>query len=104
MPPPKPKRNPNTQLSTSFDESYIRNRGSKKSSLRWDKSSSQSQSPASRDTDDEEPVYIEMVGNILRELKGQEAVEDEQGANSSLLPLTETTSPSSDSSTRTEEI
>uniref|UniRef100_A0A8C4DP28 Neuronal tyrosine-phosphorylated phosphoinositide-3-kinase adapter 2 n=1 Tax=Dicentrarchus labrax TaxID=13489 RepID=A0A8C4DP28_DICLA len=78
MPPPKPKRNPNTQLSTSFDESYIHNHGSKKSSLRWDKSSSQSQSPASRDTDDEEPVYIEMVGNILRELKGQEAVEDEQ--------------------------
>ncbi|KAI3353604.1 hypothetical protein L3Q82_004805 [Scortum barcoo] len=78
MPPPKPKRNPNTQLSTSFDESYIRNHGNKKSSLRWDKSSSQSQSPASRDTDDEEPVYIEMVGNILRELKSQEAVEDEQ--------------------------
>ncbi|KAM3615777.1 uncharacterized protein V6R79_007643 [Siganus canaliculatus] len=78
MPPPKPKRNPNTQLSTSFDESYIRNHGNKKCSLRWDKSSSQSQSPASRDTDDEEPVYIEMVGNILRELKGQEAAEDEQ--------------------------
>uniref|UniRef100_A0A3B5BLU4 Neuronal tyrosine-phosphorylated phosphoinositide-3-kinase adaptor 2a n=1 Tax=Stegastes partitus TaxID=144197 RepID=A0A3B5BLU4_9TELE len=78
MPPPKPKRNPNTQLSTSFDESYIRNHSNKKSSLRWDKSSSQSQSPASRDTDDEEPVYIEMVGNILRELKGQKAVEDEQ--------------------------
>ncbi|XP_033492323.1 neuronal tyrosine-phosphorylated phosphoinositide-3-kinase adapter 2 isoform X2 [Epinephelus lanceolatus] len=78
MPPPKPKRNPNTQLSTSFDESYIHNHGNKKSSLRWDKSSSQTQSPASRDTDDEEPVYIEMVGNILRELKGQEAVEDEQ--------------------------
>lgn len=78
MPPPKPKRNPNTQLSTSFDEAYIRNHGNKKSSLQWDKSSSQSQSPASRDTDDEEPVYIEMVGNILRELKGQQAVEDEQ--------------------------
>lgn len=77
MPPPKPKRNPNTQLSTSFDESYIYH-GNKKSSLRWDKSSSQSQSPASRDTDDEEPVYIEMVGNILRELKGQQGVEDEQ--------------------------
>ncbi|KAA8578169.1 hypothetical protein FQN60_005366 [Etheostoma spectabile] len=73
MPPPKPKRNPNTQLSTSFDESYIRNHGNRKSSLRWDKSSSRSQSPASRDTDDEEPVYIEMVGNILRELSGQEA-------------------------------
>uniref|UniRef100_A0A3Q3K5P0 Neuronal tyrosine-phosphorylated phosphoinositide-3-kinase adaptor 2a n=1 Tax=Monopterus albus TaxID=43700 RepID=A0A3Q3K5P0_MONAL len=78
MPPPKPKRNPNTQLSTSFDESYICNHGDRKSSLQWNKSSSQSQSPASRDTDDEEPVYIEMVGNILRELKGQEAVEDEQ--------------------------
>ncbi|XP_020515539.1 neuronal tyrosine-phosphorylated phosphoinositide-3-kinase adapter 2 isoform X1 [Labrus bergylta] len=78
MPPPKPKRNPNTQLSTSFDESYIRSHGSKKSSLRWDSSLSQSQSPASRDTDDEEPVYIEMVGNILREVKCQEALEDEQ--------------------------
>ncbi|KAM6933113.1 neuronal tyrosine-phosphorylated phosphoinositide-3-kinase adapter 2 [Xenentodon cancila] len=78
MPPPKPKRNPNTQLSTSFDESYIHNRGSKKSTLRGDKSSSQSQSPTSRDTDDDEPIYIEMVGNILRELKGQEATEDEQ--------------------------
>ncbi|XP_028274796.1 neuronal tyrosine-phosphorylated phosphoinositide-3-kinase adapter 2 isoform X2 [Parambassis ranga] len=78
MPPPKPKRNPNTQLSTSFDDSYIRNQGNKKSSLRWDRSSSQSQSPASRDTDDEEPVYIEMVGNILRELKGQDTVDDDQ--------------------------
>lgn len=78
MPPPKPRRNPNTQLSTSFDESYICNHGNKKSSLKWDKSSSQSQSPASRDTDDDEPVYIEMVGNILREMKGQEDAEDEQ--------------------------
>lgn len=78
MPPPKPKRDPNTQLSSSFDESYVRNHCSKKSSFQGDKSSSQSHSPASRDTDDEEPVYIEMVGNILRELKGQEAVDDEQ--------------------------
>ncbi|XP_014908214.1 neuronal tyrosine-phosphorylated phosphoinositide-3-kinase adapter 2 isoform X3 [Poecilia latipinna] len=78
MPPPKPKRDPNTQLSSSFDESYVRNHCSKKSSLQDDKSSSQSHSPASRDTDDEEPVYIEMVGNILRELKGQETVDDEQ--------------------------
>lgn len=78
MPPPKPKRNPNTQLSTSFDESYIRSHGKKKSSLLWDKSSSRSQSPASRDTDDDEPVYIEMVGNIMRELGGQQVVEDEQ--------------------------
>ncbi|XP_074536101.1 neuronal tyrosine-phosphorylated phosphoinositide-3-kinase adapter 2 isoform X2 [Halichoeres trimaculatus] len=78
MPPPKPKRNPNTQLSTSFDESYIRNHAHKKSSIRWDNSLPQDQSPASRDMDDEEPVYIEMVGNILKEMKGQEAFEDEQ--------------------------
>lgn len=76
MPPPKPKRNPNTQLSTSFDESYIRSHGNKKSSLLWDKASSRSQSPASRDGDEDEPVYIEMVGNILRELGGR--AEDEQ--------------------------
>ncbi|KAM7412376.1 hypothetical protein PAMA_019985 [Pampus argenteus] len=69
MPPPKPKRNPNTQLSTSFDESYIRNHGNKTSFLQMDKASSQSQSPASRDTNDEEPVYIEMVGHVLQELK-----------------------------------
>ncbi|KAK5904104.1 hypothetical protein CesoFtcFv8_005701 [Champsocephalus esox] len=63
MPPPKPKRNPNTQLSTSFDESYMGNLGNRKVS-----------SPASRDG--EEPVYIEMMGNILRELSGRE--DDEQ--------------------------
>ncbi|XP_041666778.1 neuronal tyrosine-phosphorylated phosphoinositide-3-kinase adapter 2 [Cheilinus undulatus] len=78
MPPPKPKRNPNTQLSTSFDESYIQTHGNKKSLLRWDNSLSQTQSSVSHDIDDEEPVYIEMVGNILREMKGQEALEDEQ--------------------------
>ncbi|KAG9348230.1 hypothetical protein JZ751_001965 [Albula glossodonta] len=70
VPPPKPKRNPNTQLSTSFDESYIRNHSSKKASKR-EKSSSQTQSPA-RDTDEDEPVYIEMVGNILREFRRDE--------------------------------
>ncbi|CAK6981416.1 neuronal tyrosine-phosphorylated phosphoinositide-3-kinase adapter 2 [Scomber scombrus] len=77
MPPPKPKRNPNTQLSTSFDESYIRNHSNRKSSSRRDKASSQSQSPASRDTDDEEPVYIEMVGHVLQELKGPDSEGDE---------------------------
>lgn len=78
MPPPKPKRNPNTQLSASFDESYIRNHGNKKCYVRWDKSSSQSQSLASRDIDDDEPIYIEMVGNILRELGAHHVTEDEQ--------------------------
>ncbi|KAM8902930.1 neuronal tyrosine-phosphorylated phosphoinositide-3-kinase adapter 2 isoform 6-T7 [Spinachia spinachia] len=75
MPPPKPKRNPNTQLSTSFDESCIHKSGNRKSSLRWDKSPSPS--PASRDTEDEEPIYIEMVGNVPQELNGPEAVKDE---------------------------
>ncbi|XP_024133049.1 neuronal tyrosine-phosphorylated phosphoinositide-3-kinase adapter 2 isoform X2 [Oryzias melastigma] len=63
MPPPKPKRNPNTQLSSSFDESYIGNH-------------SKAQIPA--DTDEEEPVYIEMVGNILRELKNSDVLDAEQ--------------------------
>ncbi|TRY91399.1 hypothetical protein DNTS_031516 [Danionella cerebrum] len=88
LPPPKPKRNPNTQLSTSFDESYIQNHGSKGKSASLPrpnkkKSLSQNQSPAP-DTDDEtEPVYIEMVGNILRDFSriaganGDE--EDDQG-------------------------
>ncbi|KAJ8397271.1 hypothetical protein AAFF_G00441050, partial [Aldrovandia affinis] len=78
VPPPKPKRNPNTQLSTSFDESYIRNHVGKKASKR-DKSSSSSQthSPAARDTDEDEPVYIEMVGNILRHFRRDE--EEEPG-------------------------
>ncbi|XP_035390379.1 neuronal tyrosine-phosphorylated phosphoinositide-3-kinase adapter 2 [Electrophorus electricus] len=72
MPPPKPKRNPNTQLSTSFDESYIHSHGMKFKSAslprrQKKKSVSQNQSPA-LDTDEEaEPVYIEMVGNILRD-------------------------------------
>ncbi|RVE65360.1 hypothetical protein OJAV_G00135080 [Oryzias javanicus] len=63
MPPPKPKRNPNTQLSSSFDESYIGHH-------------SKAQIPA--DTDVEEPVYIEMVGNILRELKNPDVLDAEQ--------------------------
>ena len=67
VPPPKPKRNPNTQLSTSFDESYIRNHGGQKTPRR-EKAMSQTQSPT-RDSDEDEPVYIEMVGNILREFQ-----------------------------------
>ncbi|KAK2831058.1 hypothetical protein Q7C36_016144 [Tachysurus vachellii] len=88
MPPPKPKRNPNTQLSTSFDESYIQNHGSKFKSAslprqQKKKSMSQNQSPA-LDTDEEvEPVYIEMVGNILRDFSqftgGNADEEDDQG-------------------------
>lgn len=73
LPPPKPKRNPNTQLSTSFDESYICNHGHKKSSQSLDKSS---------DLDFDEPVYIEMVGNILRELRGRQDLQDDEQCES----------------------
>ncbi|KAL1280038.1 hypothetical protein QQF64_014638 [Cirrhinus molitorella] len=65
VPPPKPKRNPNTQLSTSFDESYIRNHGSKDSSDDQAPSPPQPQDP--QDSDLDEPIYIEMSGNVGRE-------------------------------------
>ncbi|KAJ8346934.1 hypothetical protein SKAU_G00283350 [Synaphobranchus kaupii] len=74
VPPPKPKRNPNTQLSTSFDESYIRHHASSQPPRR-DTPPSQTQSPA-RDTDEDEPVYIEMVGNILRQFRRDEEEEE----------------------------
>ncbi|XDV32000.1 hypothetical protein PO909_002908 [Leuciscus waleckii] len=88
MPPPKPKRNPNTQLSTSFDESYIQNHCSRVKSASLPrqhkkKSASQNPSPAPATDDEAEPVYIEMVGNILRDFSriaganGDE--EDDQG-------------------------
>ncbi|XP_018587623.1 neuronal tyrosine-phosphorylated phosphoinositide-3-kinase adapter 2 [Scleropages formosus] len=73
VPPPKPKRNPNTQLSTSFDESYIRNHASSKPSK---KETPLSQSPAC-DSDLDEPVYIEMVGNVLRDLQRDEEDQSE---------------------------
>ncbi|KAJ7995425.1 hypothetical protein DPEC_G00244440 [Dallia pectoralis] len=73
IPPPKPKRNPNTQLSTSFDDSYIENHSNRNPSRR-ETYSSQSQDPDAQDED--EPVYIEMVGNVLRDLR-QRHVEDE---------------------------
>ncbi|XP_073530796.1 neuronal tyrosine-phosphorylated phosphoinositide-3-kinase adapter 2 isoform X1 [Phyllobates terribilis] len=71
IPPPKPKRNPTTHLSTSFDETYIKKHGTVKSSLFRETSSSHI-SCGSGDRDNEEPVYIEMVGNILRDFKKDE--------------------------------
>ncbi|XP_067322066.1 neuronal tyrosine-phosphorylated phosphoinositide-3-kinase adapter 2 isoform X3 [Anolis sagrei] len=76
VPPPKPKRNPNTQLSASFDETYIKKHGSLKSTLSRDASLSQVSSPAP-DTEEDEPVYIEMVGNILRDFKKDEEDQSE---------------------------
>ncbi|XP_041919582.1 neuronal tyrosine-phosphorylated phosphoinositide-3-kinase adapter 2 [Alosa sapidissima] len=84
MPPPKPRRSPNTQLSTSFDESYMRNHGDpsqqRPPSQGGRKASSQTQSPAV-DTEDEEeePVYIEMVGNILRDFQRIAAAANSDG-------------------------
>ncbi|XP_050608109.1 neuronal tyrosine-phosphorylated phosphoinositide-3-kinase adapter 2 [Macaca thibetana thibetana] len=71
IPPPKPKRNPNTQLSTSFDETYIKKHGPRRTSLPRDSSLSQMGSPAG-DPEEEEPVYIEMVGNILRDFRKED--------------------------------
>ncbi|XP_062832663.1 neuronal tyrosine-phosphorylated phosphoinositide-3-kinase adapter 2 isoform X3 [Anolis carolinensis] len=76
VPPPKPKRNPNTQLSASFDETYIKKHGSLKTTLSRDGSLSQVSSPAP-DTEEDEPVYIEMVGNILRDFKKDEEDQSE---------------------------
>uniref|UniRef100_A0A671QJC8 Neuronal tyrosine-phosphorylated phosphoinositide-3-kinase adapter 2-like n=1 Tax=Sinocyclocheilus anshuiensis TaxID=1608454 RepID=A0A671QJC8_9TELE len=82
VPPPKPKRNPNTQLSTSFDESYIRNHGSKGSPTMLFSSDVQAPFPAQpqgpQGSDLDEPVYIEMSGNVGRELMLR-SEEDEPG-------------------------
>ncbi|XP_062407695.1 neuronal tyrosine-phosphorylated phosphoinositide-3-kinase adapter 2 [Sardina pilchardus] len=81
VPPPKPKRNPNTQLSTSFDESYIRSHSSKGSPPASRESLAPSppepQSPPGRDSDSDEPVYIEMTGSAARE--AQRSEDDEPG-------------------------
>ncbi|XP_076149317.1 neuronal tyrosine-phosphorylated phosphoinositide-3-kinase adapter 2 [Alosa pseudoharengus] len=87
VPPPKPKRNPNTQLSTSFDESYIRSHSSKGSPPASRESLAPSppepQSPPGRDSDSDEPVYIEMTGSAAREAReareAQRSEDDEPG-------------------------
>ncbi|KAK3534332.1 hypothetical protein QTP86_014246 [Hemibagrus guttatus] len=78
IPPPKPKRNPNTQLSTSFDDSYILN--SKDSppmapSPISPVSPAQPQSPQ-QDSESEEPVYIEMSGNAVRDMPSRSEPEE----------------------------
>lgn len=81
VPPPKPKRNPNTQLSTSFDESYIRNHGSKSSPSIFSRDSqapSPPQPQGPQDSDFDEPIYIEMSGNVGQEPTPR-AEEDEPG-------------------------
>ncbi|KAG8431867.1 hypothetical protein GDO86_019714, partial [Hymenochirus boettgeri] len=58
MPPQKPQRSPYTHLSASFDEAYV-NRPASTSALLPPTSHSSIHSP-------EEPVYIEMVGNVSK--------------------------------------
>ncbi|XP_069501057.1 neuronal tyrosine-phosphorylated phosphoinositide-3-kinase adapter 1 [Ambystoma mexicanum] len=77
IPPQKPKRSPNTHLSVSFDEGYpgrpmarvapvgIRHRFSRTDSHLNTKTS---------DGEDDEPVYIEMVGDIF---KGQSTPDED---------------------------
>ncbi|XP_077327031.1 neuronal tyrosine-phosphorylated phosphoinositide-3-kinase adapter 1 isoform X1 [Lithobates pipiens] len=58
LPPQKPQRSPHTHLSASFDEAYA-NRPASSSAILNPNTRASSPSP-------EEPVYIEMVGNVSR--------------------------------------
>ncbi|XP_068129980.1 neuronal tyrosine-phosphorylated phosphoinositide-3-kinase adapter 1 isoform X1 [Hyperolius riggenbachi] len=58
LPPQKPQRSPHTHLSASFDEAYA-NRPASSSAILSPNTRASSPSP-------EEPVYIEMVGNVSR--------------------------------------
>uniref|UniRef100_A0A8C6Y7Q3 Neuronal tyrosine phosphorylated phosphoinositide-3-kinase adaptor 1 n=1 Tax=Naja naja TaxID=35670 RepID=A0A8C6Y7Q3_NAJNA len=69
VPPQKPKRSPNTHLSVSFDEAYSgRLPGPAPGGpglQRYGRSASHGQAKGS-DVEEDEPVYIEMVGDIFR--------------------------------------
>ncbi|XP_072110623.1 neuronal tyrosine-phosphorylated phosphoinositide-3-kinase adapter 2 [Mobula birostris] len=88
IPPPKPRRDPNTQLSTSFDETYGTKHSSRKSTTGASKESVSGQvfSPT-RSTEEEEPVYIEMVGNILRDIKKEDDDQSEAVYEEMKYPL-----------------
>uniref|UniRef100_A0A8C0JGI5 Neuronal tyrosine phosphorylated phosphoinositide-3-kinase adaptor 1 n=1 Tax=Chelonoidis abingdonii TaxID=106734 RepID=A0A8C0JGI5_CHEAB len=69
VPPQKPKRSPNTQLSVSFDETYssrplVTPTGGG-APPRFGRAFSHGHAKGS-DPEDEEPVYIEMVGDVFR--------------------------------------
>uniref|UniRef100_A0A8C8RIX9 Neuronal tyrosine phosphorylated phosphoinositide-3-kinase adaptor 1 n=1 Tax=Pelusios castaneus TaxID=367368 RepID=A0A8C8RIX9_9SAUR len=65
VPPQKPKRSPNTQLSVSFDESHPSRPLAPGPPQRFSQAFSHGQ-PKGSDPEDEEPVYIEMVGDVFR--------------------------------------
>ncbi|XP_010893621.3 neuronal tyrosine-phosphorylated phosphoinositide-3-kinase adapter 2 [Esox lucius] len=85
VPPPKPRRNPNTQLSTSFDESYIRkhsgSKGHSPSSERERNPSPPSDGSPSHHSDSDEPVYIEMGASVggAGHTEGPKSEDDEPG-------------------------
>ncbi|KAM3823996.1 neuronal tyrosine-phosphorylated phosphoinositide-3-kinase adapter 1 [Vipera latastei] len=68
VPPQKPKRSPNTHLSVSFDETYsgrLPGPAAGGAVQRYGRAASHSQAKGS-DVEEDEPVYIEMVGDIFR--------------------------------------
>lgn len=68
VPPQKPKRSPNTHLSVSFDEAYsgrLPGPAVGGQVQRYSRAFSHSQVKGS-DAEEDEPVYIEMVGDIFR--------------------------------------
>nr|XP_034992258.1 neuronal tyrosine-phosphorylated phosphoinositide-3-kinase adapter 1 [Zootoca vivipara] len=68
VPPQKPKRSPNTHLSVSFDETYsgrLPGPVAAGAMQRYGRAFSHSQAKGS-DAEEDEPVYIEMVGDIFR--------------------------------------
>ncbi|XP_074839100.1 neuronal tyrosine-phosphorylated phosphoinositide-3-kinase adapter 1 [Carettochelys insculpta] len=69
VPPQKPKRSPNTHLSVSFDETYagrsLVTPPGGGAPPRFSRAFSHSHAPGP-EPEDEEPVYIEMVGDVLR--------------------------------------
>ncbi|XP_043933275.1 neuronal tyrosine-phosphorylated phosphoinositide-3-kinase adapter 1 [Protopterus annectens] len=81
IPPLKPKRSPNTHLSVSFDEAYA-NRPSTMMGLgRLPRHNTADSAPQPRYNEDEEPVYIEMVGDIF---KGQTTPDDDSEENEAI--------------------
>ncbi|XP_069753982.1 neuronal tyrosine-phosphorylated phosphoinositide-3-kinase adapter 2 [Narcine bancroftii] len=88
IPPPKPRRDPNTQLSTSFDETYGTKYGGRKSTTGANRESTSGQAfSPTRGTEEEEPVYIEMVGNILRDVKREDDDQSEAVYEEMKYPL-----------------
>ncbi|XP_030044012.1 neuronal tyrosine-phosphorylated phosphoinositide-3-kinase adapter 1-like [Microcaecilia unicolor] len=70
IPPQKPKRSPNTHLSASFDETCLGRSpavlASGAGAPRDFRGTDSHRKVRSSDTEEEEPVYIEMVGDIFR--------------------------------------